>query len=79
MLTPTRRLNVVFVTPWFPNPEHAYDGIFVREHARAVSLYHDVTLLHCQLRRSGEHRSRGVKLVPETAPGHRREMLGSQI
>jgi glycosyltransferase involved in cell wall biosynthesis len=43
-----RRLNVLFVTPWYPTEDHQYRGIFVREYAKAVRLHHDVTVLHFQ-------------------------------
>ncbi len=46
-MTP-RRLQVLFVTPWYPIPEHAFGGVFVREYASAVQLYHDVTVVHCR-------------------------------
>lgn len=40
------RLQVLFVTPWYPMPNRPYWGIFVREHAKAVMHYADVTVLH---------------------------------
>lgn len=40
------RLRVLFVTPWYPTREQPVWGIFVREHARALSLYDDVTVIH---------------------------------
>lgn len=45
-MTETQRLHVLFVTPWYPYPDSPTSGIFVREHARAVQRYHDVTVLH---------------------------------
>ncbi len=41
------RLNVLFITPWYPTNEHPVSGVFVREHAKAVRLYDDVVVLHC--------------------------------
>ncbi|HRI56159.1 MAG TPA: glycosyltransferase [Anaerolineae bacterium] len=40
------RLRVLFVTAWFPNSRSPMEGVFVREHARAVQIYDDVAVLH---------------------------------
>ncbi len=40
------RLKVLFITPWYPSKENAVNGIFVKEHAKAVSLYNDIVMLH---------------------------------
>lgn len=40
------RLKVLFVTAWYPTRNQPVDGIFVREHAKAVNLYDDVVVLH---------------------------------
>lgn len=39
-------MNVLFLTQWFPTKESPANGIFVMEHARAVSLTHQVVLIH---------------------------------
>ena len=41
-----RRLNVLFLTPWYPTKEHVYAGVFVREYAKAVQKYNNVVVLH---------------------------------
>ncbi len=41
-------MHVFFITEWFPTADHPYNGIFVMEHAQAVSLRHSVSLLHIQ-------------------------------
>ena len=43
-----RRLKVLFLPSrsWYPSEANPGGGIFVREHAKAVSLYHDVTVLY---------------------------------
>jgi glycosyltransferase involved in cell wall biosynthesis len=41
-----RRLKVLFLTTWYPVNENPVGGIFVREHAKAVRFYDDVTILH---------------------------------
>src|SRR5215472_14493103 len=40
-------LNVLFFTSWYPTLDHTYGGVFVREHAKAVSAAgHRVVVLH---------------------------------
>jgi glycosyltransferase involved in cell wall biosynthesis len=41
------RLKVLFISTCYPTKEHPVDGVFVREHAKAVHLYDDVRVLHC--------------------------------
>jgi glycosyltransferase involved in cell wall biosynthesis len=48
-----KRFNVLFITKIYPLPAWPVRGIFVREHAKAVSLYHDVRVLH-YVGRSGD-------------------------
>ncbi len=43
-----RRLNVAFVTPWYPSAGHLYAGTFVLEHAAAVRLGHNVVVIHAE-------------------------------
>jgi L-malate glycosyltransferase len=40
------RLKVLFITSWYPDSTNPIHGIFVREHAKAVQIYDDVTVLH---------------------------------
>ena len=58
------RLNVLFVTTWYPTPEHPVLGTFIREHAKAVALRHNVVLLH--LDRMYVHGLRRAYLAHET-------------
>lgn len=39
-------LKILFVTGWYPSRAHTVQGVFVREHAKAVSLNDDVMVLH---------------------------------
>ena len=39
------RLKVLFLADWYPSEENPVAGIFVREHAKAVALYDDVTVI----------------------------------
>ncbi|MEE9162079.1 MAG: glycosyltransferase [Candidatus Neomarinimicrobiota bacterium] len=36
---------MLFLPSWYPSEEHPLAGIFIREHARAVALYADVTVI----------------------------------
>jgi glycosyltransferase involved in cell wall biosynthesis len=38
--------HILFITHWFPTIENPVSGIFVREHARAVALFHKVSVIH---------------------------------
>lgn len=41
-------MRVLFVTPWYPTASDPVHGTFVREHARAAALRHDIRVLHDQ-------------------------------
>ena len=38
-------LHILFLCSWYPNPESITNGIFIRRHAQALALKHDVTVL----------------------------------
>lgn len=42
----TARFNILFISSWFPNKLHPFDGNFVQRHAEAVHTLHDVEILH---------------------------------
>lgn len=42
------RLRVLILTPWHPTSSHPYAGVFVRNHAIAVSSCCDVVVLHLE-------------------------------
>lgn len=48
MASADRRYKVLFIPAWYPSAENPMAGTFVREHARAVSLFDDVTVLYVQ-------------------------------
>ena len=51
-LTPANssdRHRVLFIPAWYPTLENPIAAKFVRDHARAASIYDDVTVLHVQL------------------------------
>ena len=41
-----RKLRILFLPCWYPSEDNPIAGIFIREHAKAVSIYHDVTVLY---------------------------------
>lgn len=43
-----RRLKVLFIPAWYPNENNPAKGIFIKEHAKAVSLYNDVIVIYSQ-------------------------------
>lgn len=46
------KINVLFVTSWYPTKVKPTDGNFVQKHAEAVSLYANVDVLHVAFDRS---------------------------
>ena len=40
------RLKVLFLPYWYPSVDKPISGIFIREHAKAVSLYNEVVILY---------------------------------
>lgn len=45
-LNSNTRFKVLFISSWFPNKLEPTNGNFVQRHAEAVSLLHDVEILH---------------------------------
>ena len=43
-----RKLRVLFLPAWYPSIENPVAGVFIMEHAKAVSLFSDVTVLYCE-------------------------------
>jgi len=41
-----RQHNILFITPWFPHQENPIEGIFIKNHAKAVTLRDRVVVLH---------------------------------
>ncbi len=39
------KLKVLFIAGWYPSKENPVNGIFVREHAKAASIYNDITVI----------------------------------
>lgn len=41
----SKKLNILFLCSWYPNPENASNGIFIKRHAQALAKKHHVTVL----------------------------------
>jgi glycosyltransferase involved in cell wall biosynthesis len=46
-------LKVLHITNWYPNKWNPLEGVFIREHFEALSLYADCELWHVQVRNEG--------------------------
>jgi len=44
-MPPRERLKILFLAAWYPSEKIPFGGIFIKEHAKAVSLYNDVTVI----------------------------------
>jgi hypothetical protein len=45
-MSANRRLKIIFFPYWYPNGKNSFAATFVREHAKAVSLFDDVTVIY---------------------------------
>jgi len=43
-----RRMNILFLPAWYPTTKSPIHGIFIKDHAKAVSMYNDVVVLYCE-------------------------------
>lgn len=57
------RLRVLFLPSCYPSKKHPLEGIFIREHARAVALYADVTVIYPLESRPPGHRPARVSVI----------------
>lgn len=42
----TDRLSVLFISSWYPSEDNPIGGVFIREHAKAASIYDDVVVMN---------------------------------
>src|ERR1051325_7757565 len=40
------KMKILWLSSWYPNPLHPYDGDFIQRHARAVSAYAFITVFY---------------------------------
>ena len=43
------KLNILFLPAWYPSSKNPTRGIFIKEHAKAVSLYNDIIVLYAEV------------------------------
>lgn len=43
-----KRLKILFIPAWYPSKQNLVAGVFIKEHAKAVSLYNDVIVLYSE-------------------------------
>ncbi len=41
-----QKLKILLIPTWYPNEKNPIDGIFIQEHAKAISLFNEVTVLY---------------------------------
>jgi len=44
-----KKLKILFLPAWYPSEDDPVNGIFVKEHAKAASLYNDIVVLYAYL------------------------------
>ena len=54
-----KRLKVLYIPSWYPSDKNTVAGIFIKEHAKAASLYNDVVVIY------GESSERSLKKLWE--------------
>lgn len=47
-MTDKNRLKILFIPAWYPAEHNLVAGVFIQEHARAVSLYNEVIVLYSE-------------------------------
>jgi hypothetical protein len=52
------RLKVLFLPAWYPSEVSPLSGVFIKEHARAASLYNDVVVVYAY--HSPNHKLKGL-------------------
>jgi len=47
-MTDEKRLKILFIPAWYPSKQNSVAGVFIKEHAKAVSLYNEVIVLYSE-------------------------------
>ena len=55
------KLKILFITSWYPIQDSTVAGVFVREHAKAVSLFDEVKVLHFTRSQNNLHGLWGIE------------------
>lgn len=49
----TKKINSVFIAAWYPHEKKHHFGIFIKEHARATSMFCDVSVIYLRFFKQG--------------------------
>ena len=52
-MTASNKINSVFIAAWYPHEKKHHFGIFIKEHANAVSLFSNVSVIYLRFFKSG--------------------------
>ena len=63
------KLKILFIAGWYPSEDNPVSGIFIKEHAKAVSIYNDVVVLHS--RQSNSPAKNHLEIFDEVEDGMR--------
>ncbi len=72
MVEDEKRLKILFLPTWYPSEAHPVAAIFIKEHARAASLYNDIVMLYaypdpsprrCKLSQVSEGIEDGIRTI----------------
>lgn len=63
------KLKILFIAGWYPSEDNPISGIFIKEHAKAVSIYNDVVVLHS--RQSNSPAKNRLEIFDEVEDGMR--------
>lgn len=47
-MTNKKPLKILFIPAWYPSKQNSVAGVFIKEHAKAVSLYNEVIVLYSE-------------------------------
>ncbi|WP_322798425.1 glycosyltransferase, partial [Thermoflexus sp.] len=75
----SRRLKILHMPAWYPSNRNPVAGIFIKEHVKAASIYHDCVVLYgegvdqnirgtCEIRESDEDGVRTVRFRYKKSP-----------
>jgi len=47
-MTNNAHLKILFIPAWYPSKQNLVAGVFIKEHAKAVSLYNEIIVLYSE-------------------------------
>jgi glycosyltransferase involved in cell wall biosynthesis len=57
-------LKILFIPAWYPSEVNPLNGVFIKEHAKAASLYNDITVIYAY--HSPDYRIKGLYQASES-------------